>query len=348
MKKGLINLPARLLAACKRADMLLLGLVLVLGMLMMYRYGPVEPSLSIEEGDEAPLVADSGSEPAAAIEAPLPAAGKPVRFLMYNVQNYFVAGEESRSRFKSQLKPRQSKEAVADVIASVAPEIVGLVEMGGDRALADLQERLKARGLEYPHSVVLEREGEDRALALLSQHPIVRNDSRRNFSLHGQKRRKMLRGILDATVMLEDGRYFRIVGAHLKSRVANDAAAAEHLRAREARTLAFYLHEQMKHAPNVPILVYGDWNDGPEDGSLGILRKGVSSRSSLTRLSPVDSQGQDWTLYFKGGREYYVFDQVFFNSVLNKRCGRKVRSGIVDIKQAARASDHRAVWCEIR
>ena len=156
--------------------------------------------------------------------------------------------------------------------------------MGGDRALADLQERLKARGLEYPHSVVLEREGEDRALALLSQHPIVRDDSRRNFSLHGQKRRKMLRGILDATVMLEDGRYFRIVGAHLKSRVANDAAAAEHLRAREARTLAFYLHEQMKHAPNVPILVYGDWNDGPEDGSLGILRKGVSSRSSLNRF----------------------------------------------------------------
>ncbi|MBQ2380634.1 MAG: endonuclease/exonuclease/phosphatase family protein [Akkermansia sp.] len=348
MRKSRLDIAARLMALCKRADALLLVLVLVLGGLMVCRYGPVPPAIAVHEGEAAPRLTESGDAPSEQPDEALPAAGKPVRFLMYNVQNYFVAGEDSRSRYKSQLKSKRSRDAVADVIASAQPEIVGLVEIGGEKALADLQERLEERGLKYPHAMVLKREGEDRALALLSAHPIVSNNSRANYNLHGQVRRKMLRGILDVTVKLDDGRYFRIVGAHLKSRVSDDAAAAEYLRTREARTLAFYLHEQMRDNPHIPIVVYGDWNDGPEDNSLSLLRKGVTDKSALTRINPEDSQGQTWTLYYKSGREYYVFDQIFVNSVLSKRCGRKARSGIVDIKDAAQASDHRAVWYELR
>ena len=332
----------------QRADFLLLLLVFSLAGLLTLRFGSDVEGLTVREVEPAgELLQQEGAPVADHLPKP-PEAGEPVRFLMYNVQNYFVAGEKSRSRYMCRPKSVRSREAVADVIATAAPEIVGLIEIGGELALADLQKRLAERGLRYSHAMVLEREGEDRALALLSMHPVIRDSSQANYPLYGQKRRKMLRGILDVTVQLPDGRYFRVMGAHLKSRVAQDAAAANNLRSREARTLAFYLHEQVQRAPEVPIVLFGDWNDGPEDASLGVLTHGLSRQSSMSRLEPLDDRGHAWTIYFKAGSEYLVFDQIYVNPILKRRRGRHSQCGIVDIDAASTASDHRAIWCELR
>ena len=334
-----------LFALCARADCALILLTVLLSVLLMLRFG-------VPGAGGSPAIENVvSSEPAVTEPAqldPLPPAGPPLRFMMYNVHNYFVPGEKSRSRYVNRAKSLKARNAVADVIAEVAPEVVGLIEIGGEKALEDLCERLRERGLEYPYTYVLERRGEDRALALLSVHPIVSNDSVADVGLFGSQKRKMLRGILDVTIGLEDGRRFRIVGAHLKSRVGTDAAAADSLRRREARTLAMYLHEQQQRIPHVPVLVYGDWNDGPGDASLSVLGRGVGQRSGLTRLNPQDSQGNCWTLYFEDGREYFTFDQVFVNSVLKQRMGRRPKCGIADSSATATASDHRPVWCELR
>lgn len=332
-----------------RVDVTLIALVFIISSLLIARYGQNESApVTIER--EAPA-----AEPAvgAAGEAPLdvasmPKSGPPVRFLMHNVQNYFVVGEKSRSRYANRIKPEKSRQAVAEVIASAKPDVVGLVEVGGPLALQDLQARLREQGCDLPHSRILLREGEDRALAVLSRYPIVQDASKADYGLFGQQRRRMLRGILDVTVRVEDGRMFRIVGAHLKSRVADDAEAAQSLRAREARTLAMYLQQVMRRQPGMPVLVYGDWNDGPADASLGVLTQGISADSALQRLSPEDSDGDVWTLYYKEDREYFTFDQIYVNSVLRSRRGRACKSGIVDIPAAKTASDHRAVWCDVR
>ncbi len=338
----------------KRADSLLAMLVFILAALVYSWFGGNGGSLNAQaqglpkqqEQRRAELPQDS---PAAA-EAPLPKAGDTVRFLMHNVENYFVAGEQQRSRYLIKPKPEQAREAVAELIAHAAPEIVGLIEIGGPVALADLRTRLAARGLEYPYYKVLIRKGEDRALAILSRHPIVADDSKANQKLYGDHRRTMLRGILDVTVQVPDGRRFRIVGAHLKSRVAQNAAAAASLRAKEAHTLALHLQEAMRLHPNLPILVYGDWNDGPANDSLGVLKRGISEDNALTRLKPEDSRGEGWTLYYADGHEYCTFDQIYVNKVLQKRMGSRQHSpnGIIDIPAAAKASDHRALWCELR
>ncbi len=281
-------------------------------------------------------------------DASIPATGKPVRFLMLNTENYFVAGERQRSPYTYQPKSKEACEAVADVIASVKPEIVGLVEIGGPLALADLRRRLAARGLAYSYFRVLTREGEDRALALLSRHPIVHDDSRANQPLLDNERsRPMLRGILDVTVKLKDGRMFRVIGAHLKSRVTDDPAKARNLRSREATTIAMRVRDIARSQPRMPVVVYGDWNDGPSDSSLGVLTEGVSRNSALTRLTPADSNGEKWTLFYKGDRTYYTFDQVYVNSVLKKRMGGKSKQGVVNHPSAGKASDHRAVWCDL-
>ncbi len=335
----------------RRADSLLAMLVFLLAALVVaYCEGNVEP-LRVMQGEE-PIAEETAREalvPRVSAED-IPKAGESVRFLMHNVANYFVAGEPQRSRYVLRPKSLKAREAVAETIAHARPEIVGLIEIGGPIALDDLRRRLAERGMDYPYYRVLIRQGEDRALAILSRHPIVQDNSRANVKLYNEQRRRMLRGILDVTVKLEDGRLFRIIGAHLKSRVSDDPAAAAALRAKEAHTLALHLQEAMHQHPKMPILVYGDWNDGPADASLGVLTQGVSKDSALTRLKPADSRGDSWTLYYKSGHEYCIFDQILVNKTLGKRLGRegKEECGIVDIPAASDASDHRALWCELR
>lgn len=331
-------------------DVTLVFLTLLVIAMLLGKYAPVPSGVvQVEEIPAAPAGGLAAPPEQDAVAGPVVKAGAPVRFLMQNVQNYFVEGEAQRSRYRNPIKKVADREAVADVIASAAPEIVGLVEIGGPKALDDLAARLEARGLVYPYRFVLTRDGEDRALAILSMHPIVRNDSKANYGLYGTHNRKMLRGILDVTIRMEDGREFRVIGAHLKSHRADSEAAAANLRAKEARTLAIYIQQIMKVNPNIPIVVYGDWNDGPADDSLRILRQGISKDSALTRLKPADDNGEEWTHHYRDGGLYLTYDQIYVNAPLRSRMGRKSKSGVVGGKPGkAYGSDHRAVWCELR
>lgn len=345
-----------------RKDALLVFLVLLVAGLLAERFGGDDTILRwlgaappVQQEEYVPLPGASAHAAEVAHTAPLqkqvdiaaiPKAGKPVRFLMHNVQNYFVEGEVSRSRYVLSPKPQDAREAVVEVIAEAKPQVVGLVEIGGALALHDLRRRLAARGLEYPYFRVLPRRGEDRALAVLSVHPIVQDHSQETVKLHRQKRRKMLRGILDVTIRLDDGRLFRIVGAHLKSRVSDNAGAAAALRKQEAYTLAQHIQHIARTQKGMPLLVFGDWNDGPADAAPQVLQQGLSAEAALRRLAPRDSRGEEWTLYYKRGKEYCIYDQIFVNPVLRDRM--RGQGGIIDIPAAAKASDHRALWCDMR
>ena len=346
-----------------RPDCLLITLALFCSSFLYALYVPdSERAVAEKESSAVPYVEqapDFGEPEMASLEPDdvvngnlkkMPTADKcePLTFLMLNAHNYFVREEDQRSRYTLTMKSEESRNAVADLIVSAQPEMVGLIEMGGPKALADLQNRLRARGMNYPYARVLARKGEDRALAVLSMHPIVQDHSRADCNLAGSKRQKMLRGILDVTVKVGDSRYFRIVGAHLKSRVAKDADAADARRAAEAKTLAFYLQKEMRNQPKMPFIVYGDWNDGPADDSLKVLKHGISKDSALTQVKAKDSRGQSWTIYYPAEDQYSVFDQIYVNSVARSRRGRKCESGVIDTPAAAQASDHRAVWCEVR
>lgn len=334
----------------RRTDFFLVLLCLVLCLLMVQRYGssPGWAEISREASPSEVMPPQSAGDERPPLPLDIPKEGRPVRFLMYNVESYFVPGEISRSRYVNKAKAPASRDAVARAIASARPEIVGLIEIGGPRALADLRERLEKLGLSYPHEVMVLRPGEDRALALLSQYPIARDDSRIQYGLYGQQKRHMLRGILDATVDVGDGRLFRFVGVHLKSRVADDPAAAESLRRREAQTIARYLHQSMSRQPGMPVLLFGDWNDGPDDESVRVLRQGMAKDSAMVRLKPRDSRGEYWTIFHRQAQQYYTFDQVYANRVLNKRIGRDVPCGIVDVAGVEEASDHRPLWVELK
>lgn len=332
-----------------RMDSLLALLVVAVVALLLNYWGNTGDNAAPPEQPAAPAQ-QAQAEPRAS-RSEIPETGPAVRFLMQNVENYFVEGERTRSRYVSTPKPVAARDAVAKGIAHLQPEIIGLVEMGGEVSLNDLRARLAKLGLEYPYQRVLMREGEDRALAVLSRHPIVQDRSTPDYPLYGVQNRKMLRGILDVVVKTPDGRLFRIIGAHLKSHVAEDAAAADNLRQREAITLSMYIQKIAREQPGIPTLVYGDWNDGPGTPAIRQLEQGVSKDAAVTRLNPKDKNGETWTIYYKTGNQYLTYDMVFVNQALNFRIkkggkGKKAPCGVADTP-ARRASDHRAVWCDL-
>lgn len=338
-----------------RVDALLLLLTLVAALMVLSQFGgePLwQQPAPLPEPETAPLAdAPPPPLPRPARRAARTEAGEPVRFLMYNVRNYFVAADTPRSTHKNHDKSVEEREAVAEVIAAAEPAIVGLVEMGGPAALADLQKRLKARGADYPHSSILLRAGEDRALALLSKHPIVAVDSVAQCPLQGQATRGyMLRGVLDVTVQLPDERRFRLVGAHLKSRYAEtpeESARANALRAAELRTLAQYLQGVLQQGAEQPLLLFGDWNGDP--GETKILTQNAVPGVALHRVPAADSRGEKWTIRYGEEEIYSTFDRIYVNKALKRRMGRASgQGGIVDVPAAGKAADHRAVWCELR
>ena len=337
----------KLSALLRRVDVLLIGLALAVSYLLVSYYGSPAAVAVVEDPPQLFPPSEQQSAPPDSAEPEAPRALSPVRFMMYNVQNYFLEEDKPRSRHARRIKTVQERENTADVIASAKPQIVGLIEMGGPAALNDLAERLAARGLRYPHRKVLTRWGEDRALAILSMHPIVEDHSKADCDLVGQTNRRMLRGILDVTVKLKDKRQYRILGVHLKARVGDNPVAAQALRAREARTLAAHVQQVLRTRPSLPLLVFGDWNDGPADPALAVMTQGSSRDTTLQRLKPEDARGESWTIYYKEGNEYSTFDQIYVNKALKKRMGNKAEMGIVSEEARKHSSDHRAVWCDL-
>lgn len=279
----------------------------------------------------------------------IPAKGAPIRVLTLNAGNYFVPEDPRRSNYQVKYKPIEAREAVAELVAQSRAEIVGLCEMGGEAAVRDLQMRLKRKEIQFPHQVLVMRDGEDRGLALLSKYPIVKNNSVENVCVTDDPKRKktMLRGILDATVSIPDGRLFRLLGIHLKSRISRNGSA-EDIRQNEAYALRNYLNDVLDSQEGMPVLLYGDFNDGPADTSVQIIQGAQKTKYRLSRLKPRDSRGETWTLYYGGEDTYHSFDHILLNNTLKSRLGRKPYMGILDSSAAKQASDHRGVWLELK
>lgn len=264
---------------------------------------------------------------------------------MQNVRNYFVAEDIPRAPYPRPIKSIGEREAVARDIASARPDVVGLVEIGGQAALRDLATRLEKRGLRYEHTFVLERHGEDRALGILSNIPIVHNRSQAYYRLVGEgTNRRMLRGILDVTICAPGNRQWRIIGVHLKSRKASDQSAADAQRKREMLTLSQHVQHALQKEPNLPLLVFGDWNTGPEDPLFLVLTRPHDKKTALHRVEATDPHGESWTVFYTSYNEISAYDQIYVNPFLYDRMGKK---GIVEKPRHSSGSDHRAVWCDL-
>jgi len=103
-------------------------------------------------------------------------AGAGLRFLAYNVENWLVMEErydfDTRLSEKNASKPEKEKAAVVEIVKSAQPDVLGVCEIGTKEDLAEIQARLKAVGLDLPHSHFSGGIDRTRHLGLLSRHPI--------------------------------------------------------------------------------------------------------------------------------------------------------------------------------
>jgi len=210
-----------------------------------------------------------------------------------------------------------------------------------------LQKRLKAVGLDLPHSEWMQGFDEDRHVCLLSRFPIVERNSRGDipFPVNGRIER-MNRGILDVTVEVTPTYRLRAVGAHLKSRRPVPEYDETTMRAKEAWFLRDHVARILDEAPDTNLLLFGDFNDTKNEYGIRTLVGRRGSPGYMLDLVPKDSRGEVWTHYWKTADSYSRIDYLMASRGLAKEIVPE-KSGVNDSPFWREASDHRAIYTTI-
>ena len=299
---------------------------------------PAWPGPTVPEEIEA----RRADPPAAAPEAPALATSRPFRFVVYNVRNWLTMerSDSNRQPLGAIAKPEAERDAAVAIVADLQPDLVGLCEIGTLEDLADLQQRLAARGIDLPHRHHDGGADPVRRLALLSRFPItdtVRHPPLR-YELLGRPF-EMSRGILDATVATPAGPV-RFLGAHLKSKREVPEGDQARMRLEEARLLRTAATRALRADPPLPLVVYGDFNDSRQSPVLRLLRGPGDAPETLYLTKLADSRGEFWTHHWTTQDIYSRFDYVLVSEPLLDLIDWE-NSRVVDDPRWAVASDHR-------
>jgi endonuclease/exonuclease/phosphatase family metal-dependent hydrolase len=266
----------------------------------------------------------------------------------YNVESYsLVERRKDGIIISAAPKPEREISAVITVLGEIQPDILGLIEMGDESMLDDLQQRLKSVGLDYQHREWVKGADEQRHLCLLSKFPIVERNSRDDvrFELNG-KILRMNRGILDVTVQINSSYRLRLIGAHFKSRRAVPEYDQELMRAKEAWSLRGHVDDILAADPETNVLVFGDLNDTKNEYPIREVIGWKGAPNYMMDLWLRDSRGEHWTYYWKDADEYSRIDYLLVSPAL---VGEVIveKCGINDSPLWNQASDHRAIYAVI-
>ncbi len=301
-----------------------------------------------------------GGKPVAALPAaPVATAGQPVpearaaaavpgeraglRFVAYNVKNWLNMDRYvDRQSLKNATKPEKEKEAVLTILARQEPDAIGLCEIGSAEDLAEIQERLKAKGVDLPHLHYIGGSDPVRHLGFLSRYPITATGKagKMEYQLQG----KMFgwnRGVLDVTVQA-NGKPYRFLGVHLKSKREVEEADEEEMRRSEARLLRRHVDSIFSTNPDERLIVYGDFNDTRGSVSVKNMLGSYNDPKYLTALVARDTVGTTWTHFWALNDIYSRIDFIAVSKAMKPDTDFK-SARILDDPEWETASDHRAV-----
>lgn len=277
-----------------------------------------------------------------------PLHGDEIVVASYNVGNYWLGDASAdTSLIKEPPKPEGEIQAVIKILRRIKPDILGLIEIGDESMLEDLQQRLRKAGLDYAHCEWVEGADDVRHICLLSRFPIVQRNSRDDvrFDLDG-KTLRMNRGILDVTIEVNSQYRLRLVGAHLKSRRDVPEYDQARMRAKEARFLREHIDEILSAGPDTNLLLFGDLNDTKNEYPVRQIIGSKGARNYMMDLWLRDSRGERWTYYWKTADEYSRIDYLLVSPGLAREVVLE-KCGIDDSRFWNEASDHRAIYAVI-
>ena len=266
----------------------------------------------------------------------------------YNVENYGLMDRRVESIFHAGYpKPESEKKALREAIEAIGADILALQEMGGPAYLDELRHDLKAEGLDYPYSAIVEAEDADRHIALLSRlrlKSIVRHDRIEFAYLGGTARVK--RGLLEAVISGPDGD-FTVYVLHLKSRLTDrpDDPQAQIRRLGEATAVRNLIRARFPVASQGRFVVLGDFNDGRNSRALKRLER-IGSEAIADCLPAADTRGETWTEVYRGEGSYTDLDHILVSPALSGSVAGGAAS-VYDGPETNAASDHRPVFARL-
>jgi endonuclease/exonuclease/phosphatase family metal-dependent hydrolase len=298
--------------------------------------------------DEPPAAASNPAAPAAKTTKPRHAStpsadsnGLGLRFIAYNVNNWLTMDRTlERTEHPNIPKPATEKRAVIQLLCRHSPDVIGICEIGTLEDLAEIQSALKAGGVDLPHSHYVGGGDEVRHLGLLSRFPITRTTAPDALDFkHNGTHFTMNRGILDASIEA-NGKSFRWLGVHLKSKREVAGGDQEAIRLNEARLLRQHVDTILKADPAARLIVYGDFNDTRGSAVLKTITGSFNDPAYLTAIPVEDKQGQRWTHFWGLHDIYSRFDFITISHSLKPDVDFK-HSRILDDPEWNDASDHR-------
>ncbi len=262
----------------------------------------------------------------------------------FNLKNWLIMDRfNGREVVKSSPKPESEKALVVETLLAIKPDILGLCEIGDESDLMELQNRLKAAGLDLPHFEVARGGDEYRQQGLLSRFPIVSRQSQTDLRYElGESLMPFQRGILDVGVELPDKSVLRCLGVHLKSKREVPEGDQALMRRNEARLLRKRIDAIQETEPDAQILAYGDFNEHRNEPP---IREILGSRASPGYMADAlirDIDGEVWTHFWDSADVYSRFDYFFFSRSLLQRIDWK-KSFVYKRRDFDEASDHRPI-----
>jgi endonuclease/exonuclease/phosphatase family metal-dependent hydrolase len=264
------------------------------------------------------------------------ADGQRFSVMTWNLSRYTLADRDGDGAVDDP-KPEAERRAVQALVVAERPEVLAVQEMGNATLFAQFQAELRAAGLHYPYAELLPQ-GRDLNLAVLSQFPIVAVHHHTNdwYSI-GEQRLPVLRGFLDVEIEVHAHYRFRLLTAHLKSKVYHALGQTE-MRRNEARLLNKAIRGILDADPTANLLVAGDFND--DFNSVPVREVSGRRGGPMTDLRPVDGAGEVWTFFWAEADTYSRLDYFFVSQGMLPETVRHLTRA-VDDPSARNASDHR-------
>ncbi len=306
---------------------------------------PVElpPAPSEQSEVEPPLTDEVLESPPPPTNATDSSAPEGLRFIAYNVENWLTMDRDVGGKtLKGAAKPDSEKKAVVEILVRHTPDVIGICEIGEATDLAEIQQDLKAAGLNLPHSHYPGGSDPTRHLGLLSRFPITSTakPAETEYQLAGQTF-AINRGFLDASVEAR-GKSYRFVGVHLKSKRDSEQGDQEAIRLNEARLLRRHVDSILKSNAEARLIVYGDLNDTRATPAIKTITGKPNDSSYLTAIPAKDSHNDAWTHYWARHDVYSRFDFIMVSQGLRKDVNYRAAK-IIDDPEWHKASDHRPV-----
>jgi endonuclease/exonuclease/phosphatase family metal-dependent hydrolase len=288
--------------------------------------------------------------PLAGEEKPARAAEPaPVTFAFYNLMNYLAMERRDGDKvIPDAPKPEREVKAVIEGLSAIRPDILGVCEVGDETFLADLQARLKAAGIDLPHTeLVRDSAGWNRNVALLSRFPLVARNSRADYTYELEGTRHAIqRGVLDVTAAVSPSYHLRCIVLHLKSKREVPEGDESLMRLNEARLARQHLDRILEAEPGANVIVAGDLNALRHEAPIKTLQGNFGQPGYLSALSLSDPFGFHWTHYWSFADEYSRLDYALLSRGLKDEIERD-GSRIHHWDDWDKASDHRPVVVKI-